>query len=72
MEVSIIMEGTMRAWFMTEPGKMEMREVPIPKIGPKDILFKVSYAARICTPLITACPSSTIPSPWDMSSPAMW
>lgn len=39
------MEGTMRAWFMTEPGKMEMREVPIPKIGPKDILFKVSYAA---------------------------
>ena len=39
------MEGTMRAWFVTEPGKMEMREVPIPKIGPKDILFKVSYAA---------------------------
>ncbi len=41
------MEGTMRAWFITAPGKMEMREVPIPKIGPKDILFKVSYAA-IC------------------------
>ncbi|MCI8992504.1 MAG: alcohol dehydrogenase catalytic domain-containing protein [Eubacterium sp.] len=39
------MEGTMKAWFITEPGKMEMREVPIPKIGPKDILFKVSYAA---------------------------
>lgn len=41
------MEGTMKAWFITEPGKMEMREVPIPKIGPKDILFKISYAA-IC------------------------
>ncbi|WP_363315744.1 alcohol dehydrogenase catalytic domain-containing protein [uncultured Flavonifractor sp.] len=44
MEVSF-MEGTMRAWYVTAPGKMEMRQVPIPKIGPKDILFKVSYAA---------------------------
>lgn len=41
------MKGTMKAWFVTGPGKMEMREVPIPEIGPKDILFKISYAA-IC------------------------
>lgn len=39
------MDGTMKAMVVTEPGKMELREVPIPKIGPKDILFKISYAS---------------------------
>lgn len=39
------MEGTMRAMVVTEPGKMELRQVPIPKIGPKDILFKITYAS---------------------------
>ena len=39
------MEGTMRAMVVTEPGKMELRHVPIPKIGPKDILFKITYAS---------------------------
>ena len=39
------MEGTMRAMVVTEPGKMELQELPIPKIGPRDILFKISYAA---------------------------
>lgn len=39
------MEETMRAMVVTEPGKMELRQVPIPKIGPKDILFKITYAS---------------------------
>ena len=39
------MEGTMKAMVLEGPGKLIYKEVPIPKIGPRDVLFKISYAA---------------------------
>ena len=39
------MEGTMRAMVLTGVKQLEYRELPIPKIGPRDILFKVIYAS---------------------------
>ncbi len=41
------MKGTMRAMVLEGAGKLARKEVPIPEIGPDDILFKVSYAS-IC------------------------
>lgn len=41
------MEGTMRAMVLEEPGKLVLKEVPIPKPGPRDVLLKVKYAG-IC------------------------
>lgn len=52
------MKGIMKAWFLTEPGKMELRRVPIPQIGPRDILFRVSYAS-ICGGDLTAVKRGT-------------
>ncbi|WP_280313658.1 alcohol dehydrogenase catalytic domain-containing protein, partial [Nocardia abscessus] len=37
----------MRALQLTEPGVLELREVPIPEIGPTDLLLRVG-AAGIC------------------------
>lgn len=39
------MEGTMKAMVLKGPGRLVYQQVPIPKIGPRDILFKISYAA---------------------------
>mgnify|MGYP005970220921 FL=1 len=39
------MEGTMKAMVLEGPGRLVYQQVPIPKIGPRDILFKISYAA---------------------------
>ena len=41
------MEGTMRAMVLDEPGKLVLKQVPIPKPGPRDVLLKVIYAG-IC------------------------
>lgn len=41
------MEGMMRAVVLEEPKKFVLKEVPIPKIGSKDVLLKVKYAG-IC------------------------
>ena len=37
------MENTMIQQVMVEPGKIEFREVPIPPVGPDQILLKVMY-----------------------------
>jgi alcohol dehydrogenase, propanol-preferring len=39
--------GTMRAIAITSPGQLELREVPIPELGPDEVLVKVA-AAGIC------------------------
>lgn len=39
------MEGMMKAMVLEGPGKLVYKDVPIPKIGPRDVLFKVSYAS---------------------------
>lgn len=39
------MEGFMKAMVLEGPGKLVYKEVPIPKIGPRDVLFKISYAS---------------------------
>lgn len=41
------MSEMMRAMYLVEPKKLELREVPIPEPGPKDIVYKVIYAG-IC------------------------
>lgn len=41
------MEGTMRAMVLEEPRKLVLKHLPIPKIGPRDVLLKVRYAG-IC------------------------
>lgn len=38
------MKETMKAVVLVEPQKFELREVPVPKAGPKDIVFKVIFA----------------------------
>ena len=38
------MDGTMRAMQLVAPGKFELKEVPIPKCGPDQVLIKVIYA----------------------------
>ena len=37
------MENTMTQQVMVEPGKIEFREVPIPPVGPDQVLLKVMY-----------------------------
>ena len=44
------MEGTMRAMDLDEPGKLVLKQVPIPKPGPRDVLLKVIYAGICGTP----------------------
>ena len=41
------MDGTMRAIVLEDREKLVLRELPIPQIGPDDILFRVLYAS-IC------------------------
>lgn len=41
------MEGTMRAMVLEEPRKLVLKQLPIPKPGPRDVLLKVRYAG-IC------------------------
>lgn len=41
------MEGTMRAMVLEEPKKLVLKELPIPQIGPRDVLLKTKYAG-IC------------------------
>ena len=41
------MEGMMRAMILEAPGKLVLKEVPIPKPGPRDVLLKTRYAG-IC------------------------
>ena len=41
------MEGTMKAMVLEEPKKLVLKELPIPKIGPRDVLLKTKYAG-IC------------------------
>ncbi|MCU6762421.1 Sorbitol dehydrogenase [uncultured Roseburia sp.] len=41
------MEGMMKAMVLEEPGKLVLRELPIPKPGPRDVLLKTKYAG-IC------------------------
>lgn len=41
------MEGTMKAMVLEEPKKLVLKEMPIPKIGPRDVLLKTKYAG-IC------------------------
>lgn len=38
------MEGTMRAMVLEAPKKLVLKEVPIPKPGPRDVLLKTKYA----------------------------
>ncbi|MBR2561135.1 MAG: alcohol dehydrogenase catalytic domain-containing protein [Eubacterium sp.] len=42
-----LMEGTMKAMVLEEPKKLVLKELPIPKIGPRDVLLKTKYAG-IC------------------------
>ncbi len=39
------MQGMMKAMVLEDRQKLVYKEVPIPEIGPRDVLFKVSYAA---------------------------
>ncbi len=41
------MEGTMKAMVLESPKKLVLKELPIPKPGPRDVLLKVKYAG-IC------------------------
>ena len=41
------MEGKMRAQVVLEPGKMELREIPIPQITADEVLVKIKYCG-IC------------------------
>ncbi len=41
------MEGTMKAMVLEEPRKLVLKELPIPEIGPRDVLLKTKYAG-IC------------------------
>jgi len=40
-------EETMRAVFLTEPEEFELREVPVPEVGPRDVLVAVK-ACGVC------------------------
>lgn len=43
----VFMEGTMKAMVLEAPGKLVLKELPIPKPGPRDVLLKTKYAG-IC------------------------
>lgn len=45
------MTGTMRGVYFLEPGKLEMREVPIPQPGPGEVVIKVESATTCGTDL---------------------
>ena len=36
----VFMEGTMKAMVLEAPGKLVLKELPIPKPGPRDVLLK--------------------------------